>query len=73
MSNPVRELTDEDIRQMAREAEIENLLLPPRERLARGTYYRRAAIRLGVLPLADTTAEELAWFLALRVATVGGV
>ncbi len=69
----LRELTDDDIKQMAREAEAENLLLPPRERLPRGTHYRRAAIRLGALPLREMTADEFAWLLAVRIAKVGGV
>jgi hypothetical protein len=70
--NPIPNVTDEQIRQMAREAEAENLLLPPTDRKPRGYHYRRAAIRLGLMPLADMSADELAWQLAVVMGRVRG-
>jgi hypothetical protein len=61
---PFRELTDDDIRQMAREAEAENLRLHPAHRKPRGWHYRRASIMLGLLPLEEITLEELVWHLS---------
>ncbi len=61
MSNPFRELTDDDIRRMAREAEAENLRLDPAHRKPRGWHYRRAAIRLSLLPLTEMSVEEIVW------------
>ncbi len=59
--NPVPIVSDADIRQMAREAEMENLLLPPTDRKPRGWHYRRASIILGTMPLPDMTVDEVAW------------
>lgn len=61
-------VTDEQIRAMAREAEAENLLLPRLEQKPRGWHFRRAAIRLGAMPLCEMTADELAWQFAVRIA-----
>lgn len=66
-SGPIPTLSDEQIRQMAREAERENLMRPVASRLPRGFHYRRAAIRLGVVPLAELSADELAWYLGVVV------
>ncbi len=72
MSRPsLPELTDADVRRMAREAEVENLLLPNGTRERRGYHFRRAAIRLGVMPLCDITEEELAWWLGVVQANAG--
>lgn len=64
----VPHVTDDDIRRMAREAEAENQLLPTNVRKRPGYYYRRAAVRLGVVPLREMTADELAWRFAVAVA-----
>lgn len=71
---PVPHVSDEQIKQMAREAERENGFLPPADRKSRGSHFRRAAVRLGVVPLADLTADELAWYLGVVVmGRVGGI
>lgn len=72
MFGPVPHVSDEQIRQMAREAERENLLLPARERVRRGAYYRRAAIRLGLVPLPDLTVDELAWLFVVVMGRARG-
>lgn len=71
--DPVPVVTDDQIRQMAREAEAENLRLDPAHRRPRGWHYRRAAIRLGVMPLADMTVDELAWRFQEAMTRAGGV
>jgi hypothetical protein len=65
---PIPHVTDDDIRRMAREAEAENRLLPALVRKKPGWYYRRAAVRLGLVPLAELTVDELAWRFAVAVA-----
>lgn len=62
-----RELTDEDIKQMAREAEAENLQFHPPFRKPRGWHFRRVSILLGLLPLADMTLDEVVWHLSERM------
>lgn len=73
MNPPIPHVTDADIRRMAREAEAENLTLPLAERKPRGWHFRRASLRLGTLPLAETSVDELAWLLAVRMANCRGV
>lgn len=65
---PFRELTDDDIRKMAREAEAENERLHPVHRKPKGWHYRRAAILLGTMPLSDMTLDEVVWHLTERMA-----
>jgi hypothetical protein len=72
MPSRVPLVTDDDIKQMAREAERENSLLPPNDRRPKGWHLRRGAIRLGIVALPDLTVEELAWFLAVKIAGVTG-
>ncbi len=71
--DPFRELSDDDIRQMAREAEAENLLLAPADRQPRGWYFRRAAILMHTMPLADISEDELAWRFAFAMGQVRGI
>jgi hypothetical protein len=71
---PVPQLSTEQIREMAREAERENLSLPPADRRPRGWHFRRAAIRLGLIPLPELTVDEVAWYLSVVcMGRVGGV
>lgn len=72
MSAPFRELTDEDIRQMAREAESLNDSLSLTKKKPRGFYYRRAAILLGVVPLKEMSVDEVAWYFAERMGRTMG-
>jgi hypothetical protein len=70
MSQPFKQLTDDDIRQMAREAEAENDRLQPTQRRPRGWHYRRASIRLNLIPLTELSVEEVAWQLQEAMARV---
>lgn len=65
---PVRKVSEDDIKRMAREAESENLRLHPPLRKPCGWHLRRANILLGLVPLADLTLDEVVWHLTERVA-----
>lgn len=72
MPSPFRELTDDDIKRMAREAEALNARLEPHRRKPKGWHYRRAAILLGRVHIADMDAEEVAWHLREALARADG-
>ena len=72
MSEPLRNLSDDDIRKMAREAEQENYRLDPPHRKPKGFHIRRASIKLNLIPLPELTLEELVWVFQEAIARANG-